>query len=254
MIYDVQKASMLKRFSAYLFDLILLAILAVGVAFVLSAALGYETTIDEREKLRDEYEQKYGVEFDITQDDYDKMTEDEKKVYTDAYGEFVKDPEVNTIDMLLINLSLLILSFATLVPYILLELVVPSLFKHGQTLGKKIFGIAVMRVDGVRISTFQLFVRTVLGKYTMETMLPILLILLYIFNFMPLVSIIALPILLIVQFICVVATKLHTPIHELLSATVSVDLASQLIFDSPEELMEYKKKLHAEAAEKALYK
>ena len=40
----------------------------------------------------------------------------------------------------------------------------------------------------------------------------------------------------------------YIPFRYLLAGTVTVDFASQMIFDSPEELLEYKKKLHAEAA------
>ena len=40
MIYDLQKASMWKRVSAWLFDTILLSIVAVGFAFLLSTILG----------------------------------------------------------------------------------------------------------------------------------------------------------------------------------------------------------------------
>jgi hypothetical protein len=39
----------------------------------------------------------------------------------------------------------------------------------------------------------------------------------------------------------------RTPLHDMLAGTVTVDFASQMIFDSPEELLEYKKKLHAES-------
>ena len=40
------------------------------------------------------------------------------------------------------------------------------------------------------------------------------------------------------------------PIHDKLAGTVTVDLASQMIFDSPEALLEYKKRLHAESTER----
>ena len=42
MIYDLQKASPLKRASAWLLDIILLVILACGIGMVLSAALNYD--------------------------------------------------------------------------------------------------------------------------------------------------------------------------------------------------------------------
>lgn len=253
MIYDIQKASMWKRFSAYLFDMILLIILAVGVAFLLSSALHYEEILNEREAIRVTYEEKYAVDFDISKEDYDKLTVDKQKFIDDAYAEFVTDPEINRIDIILANLVLIMVSFAALIPYLLLEFIVPLLFGNAQTVGKKVFGVGVMRVDGVKISPIQLFVRSILGKCTIETLLPIFLALMLMFNYMPLVGLIGFLALVIIQFFCVVATRLHTPMHELLSATVSVDLSSQLIFDTPEALLEYKKALHTKEAEKASY-
>lgn len=50
--------------------------------------------------------------------------------------------------------ALLICSYFTLVPYIL----------DGQTLGKKIFRIKVVMVDGSKITFASLFVREILGK------------------------------------------------------------------------------------------
>ena len=253
MVYDVQKASMWKRLSAYLFDIILLVIAAVGVAFLLSSALNYEAHLNEREKIRVGYETQYGVDFDISKEDYDKLSDDGKKAIDDAYALFVTDPEVNKIDLVLANLVLIIVTFAALIPYLLLEFFIPLLFRNGQTIGKKVFGVGVMRVDGVKISPLQLFIRTILGKCTIETLLPVFLALMLMFNYMPMVGMIGFLAIAIIQFFCIVATRYHTPMHELLSATVSVDLSSQLIFDTPEALMEYKKALHAKEAEKSAY-
>ena len=253
MIYDIQKASMWKRFSAYLLDVILLIVLAVGVAFLLSVMLGYDVKYQEREEIRADYEQKYDVDFDISKEDYNKLSEADRKAVDDAYAEFVTDKKVNQIDLLLANLVLIIISFSSLIPYLILEFIVPMLFRNGQTLGKKVFGVAVMRVDGVKISTLQLFIRAILGKCTVGTILPILLLLMWLFNFMPMVGMIGLFAIIIIQFFCVVATHLHTPIHELMSATVSVDMSSQLIFDSPEALLEYKQNLHEQEAQTAKY-
>ena len=51
----------------------------------------------------------------------------------------------------------------------------------------------------------------------------------------------------------VVTSKNNSAIHDQMAATVAVDLASQRIFDSPEALMEYKKRVHAEQAQKETY-
>lgn len=254
MIYDVQKASVWKRMSAFLFDVILLSIIAVGVAFLLSLVLNYDDHTVERMQMRADYEAQYGISFDISEEEYNVMTEAEKQNFDDAYRAFSTDPAVNQKDLLLINLSLIITAFGILAAYLVLEFFIPLKLGNGQTLGKKIFGIGVMRIDGVKLSTLQLFVRTILGKYTVETMIPVLLILIFMFNIMPLVSLVGMALLAVTQIIMLAINRYRTPIHDMIAATVTIDLASQLIFETPEELMEYKKKLHAEAAEKAEYR
>ena len=46
MIYDLQKAGMWKRISAFLFDNILLLVAIVGIAALLSTMLGYDKHSD----------------------------------------------------------------------------------------------------------------------------------------------------------------------------------------------------------------
>jgi uncharacterized RDD family membrane protein YckC len=245
---------MWKRISAYLFDIILLAVVTAGVAFILSAAFNYEGVLADRDAIADQYEKKYNVDFDISYEDYNKLSEEERLKFDEVYKEFTTDPAVSGKDLLLFNLTILIASFSLLIAYILLEAIVPLKLKNGQTIGKKIFGIAVMRVDGVRINTLQLFIRTVLGKYTVETMIPIFLIFMLFVNYMPLFCVVGLLLVALIQIVFVATTRLRFAIHDAISGTVCVDLASQLIFDTPEELLEYKKKVHAEAAEKADYR
>ena len=253
MSYDLQKASMLKRVSAYIFDFILLITLAVGVAALLSGMLGYDSRTAQRQELRAEYETRYGVTFDIAPEEYDALTDEQRTLYDQAYADFANDTEVNRLDVMIINLTLLILVFSLLVPFLLLECLVPLLFGHGRTLGKKIFNVGVMRVDGVRLSTFQLFVRTVLGKYTLETMIPLFLALLLVFNILPLACLTGLALLFLLQAAFLLTSPMRTPIHDMIAGTVTVDFASQLIFDSPAELLSYKEKLHAEMVQRATY-
>ena len=253
MICDIQKTNLWKRFSAYLFDFILLGIAAVGFAFLLSAVLGYSNLTDERETLQADFEARHDVSFEITQAEYDAMPEDEKAAFDALYREFVTDSEVGRIDSLLINLSLVITSIGILAAYLIMELLIPLLLGNGQTLGKKIFGIGVMRVDCVRTSAFQLVVRTVLGKYTLETMIPVLLILMFFFGLMPLACAAGLLLLLILQIGFLISTRLRTPIHDMIAGTVVVDIAAQMIFDSVEELTEYQKRIHEEEVKNAPY-
>ena len=234
-----------------MFDAILVITVAVGVAYLLSTVLKYDDTIARRDQLRKEYEVKHGVVFDMSAEDYEKLTEDEKQKINDAYAEFASDDEVNRLDVQIVNTTLIVTVFSILIPMIIFEFVIPLCFGHGRTLGKKIFGTGIMRVDGVKISTFQLFVRSILGKFTLETMIPVFLILLFLFDIMPLGCLVGLMVLGMLQVALILFTQLKTPIHDLIAGNTVVYYDSQIIFDSPEALIEYKEKVHAEAAEKA---
>ncbi len=249
-MYDLQKANIWKRISAALFDFILLVIVIVGFAYLLTSVLGYDSYTDRLEAFYDKYAQQYGVEFDINPTEYEALGEIEKTAYDNALEALSSDKDVNYTYTMIINLTLIIITFSILLAYLLLEFLVPILFKNGQTLGKKIFGVGVMREDGVKLSPLLLFARTVLGKYTVETMVPVLIVVMIFFGFMGIIGTVVIIGLLLVQICMIASTKAHTPIHDKLSHTVTVDMASQMIFESPEELLEYKKRIHAEQAEK----
>lgn len=248
MIFDVQRASMWKRISAYLFDFIILGIVVVGVAFIMSVITGYDGYGDRFDDIRVKYETEYGIEFEISQEAFNELSDEQKSNYDAAFEALSKDNEASYVYTMMVNLTLVITSISILFGYVILELIVPLIFKNGQTLGKKIFGIALMRTDGVRTTPFALFVRTILGKYTIETMVPVLIIVMIYFNVLGLTGTVILGLIALLQIIMVAATRSRSAIHDLLACTVVVDYSSQRIFDSSEELLEYKKKLHEERA------
>ena len=134
------------------------------------------------------------------------------------------------------------------------EFIVPLFIKNGQTVGKKIFGVAVMRTNGVKITPVQLFVRSILGKYTFEIMLPVFSVILVVFGGAGIFGIIMLAVIFIAQAISLIVTRrTRSALHDLLSDTVTVDLASQLIFDTEAELIKYKEEQHAKMVERSPY-
>ena len=147
----------------------------------------------------------------------------------------------------------MIASLSILLGYLILEFFVPIKFGNGQTIGKKIFGIGVMRTDSVKVTAPLLFIRTILGKFTIETMIPVLIILMIFFNTIGLVGTVILGLILLLQVILMIVTHTNSVLHDVLAKTVVIDLPSQMIFESEEELMEYKKKVHAEKAARQAY-
>lgn len=249
-MYDFQKANMWKRISAALFDFIMLLTVIVAMALLLSFLIGYDGYMERMEAKYDEYEAKYGLSFDISAEDYNALSPEKKAVYDEANAAFGQDKEAIYLQTALFNNALIIVIFSILFAYLLLEFVLPLLLKNGQTLGKKIFGIGVMRVDGVRVTPILMFARAILGKCTVETLVPVLIVIMILFGIMGFFGTVVIMGLALLQIILVAVTRARTPIHDLLSQTVTVDFASQLIFDTPEELLAYKKRIHAEEVEK----
>ncbi|MGN0998628.1 MAG: RDD family protein [Faecousia sp.] len=253
MIYDLQKAGVLKRASAYIFDMILLLVLATGLAFVLSALLGYDRYSEQLDACYAKYEEQYGITFEITQEEYDALTPAQKQNYDDATAALNRDETAVRAFNMMFSLMLVILTLSILAGYAILEILVPLLFGNGQTLGKKIFGIALMRTNGVKINTVCLFIRTVLGKFTIETMIPVLLCVMIFFSFIGILGPTIIFILLVAQAAVLIVTKTNSAIHDLLADTVVVDLSSQLMFNSELERLDYQKKVAAERAAKKPY-
>ena len=243
MTCDLQRANVWKRISAFLFDVILLAIACVLCAWGLSALLGfdaqYQTLMAHYQAAADAC----GLDMSIMTQTYSALTDAQRALVEQANA--ADETAVHAYGMV-IQLSILIVSFGVLSGYLLLEFLVPLLFKNGQTLGKKIFGVALMRNDGVRIGHVTLFVRTVLGKYAVETMIPIMAVMMLFFGNLNIVVLGIVLILSVAQFVLFLATRKHSLIHDLLADTVAVDMASQMIFNSTDELVAYKAKLQAE--------
>ncbi len=249
MLKDLQKANMWKRISAALFDFILFCIVVAGAALLLSSVLGYDRYAEQMEAITAEYETQYNVNFELSVEEYNAFTEEEKAHYDQAWQAFSGDERITHAYNMMLNLILLIIPFAILIAYLIMEFMIPLIFRNGQTLGKKIFGIAVMREDGVRVTPLLLFARTVLGKYTVETMLPLLCIILtFVLQAMGIAGIIILLGLVVLQVVLLFATPAHCLLHDKLAHTVAVDFASQRIFDSYEELVAYQKRIHEEDA------
>lgn len=242
---------MWKRIAAALLDFFVLIIVASAVFLAFLGIFGVEKHSDQFQARCDVFTQQYGTSFDMSGDDYLALDEAGKQAYNDAVDALAVDDEANYHFSMLLNLTLVAVTLGFIVAYALTEFALPLIFKNGQTLGKKAFGIAVMREDGVRVSAVQMFARSILGKCTIETLVPVFIIVMIFFELMGSVGVIVLLGIFVLQLVLLIVNKTRTPIHDLLAHTVTVDLRSQMIFDSPEELLKYKQESHAEKAEAA---
>ncbi len=266
MIYDLQKANFFKRVSAFLLDLILLMIVFTGFMYVFAQITNYDQYSGVLNEKKDEYRLVYDIEAieernKVTLEDFELMSEEERNKLPAADKEAMEkcieavltNEEVIYAYSMTVKLIPLMISLSFLFSYVILEFIIPLLFKNGQTVGKKIFAIAVMRVDGIRVTPPVLFVRSILGKYTIETMIPAIIIFMMFLGGGSIITIGVLFLILILQIVLLIFTKTNSMIHDTLSSTVVIDLHSQMIFDSVEAKKEYQLRIHDEEAKNAKY-
>ena len=253
MIFDLQKASILKRISAALLDLILLCILAVGLGSGVSSVIGYDRHYQVLSDTYAQYEAEYGVTFSISPEEYEALSPEEATAYDEAYAALVADEDAISAYNMVLSQSLVVVSLGILLAYLVLEFAVPLVLGNGQTVGKKVFSLALMRTDGVQLQPFALFVRTVLGKYTVETMIPVLIVMMIFWGTIGILGPAILFVLGVAQLVLVIANHHNALIHDLLACTVVVDFSSQMIFRTSEDLLAYKQRIHAEQAAKKKY-
>lgn len=253
MAHELQTAHIWKRAAAWLFDNILLGILAVGFGLLLSWLLGYDAYSRTLETAYDTYESQYGVTFEISQSEFDAMTEAERESYNAAYDALIADDEAMYAYNMMLSLTLVIISLGVLLAVVVWEFVIPLRLGNGQTLGKKIFGLCLVRSDGVKLNNMQLFARSILGKYAIEIMIPVLIVLMIFWGTMGVMGTAVLAALLFGQLGCLIFSRTHSAIHDFLAGTVVVDYASQTIFRTTEDLIAYQKRVAAERAARADY-
>ena len=250
---EIQRASIAKRISAGLLDVIAVSIIATLCAWLISLAADYDGWNKKLEDSYSRYESQYGVTFRITEEEYNNKSSSDKENYDNAYKALVEDSGAMKAYSMVTNLMILTVSLGLFIAVLIWEFIVPLFLKDGRTVGSLIFGIAVMRSNGVRISHISLFIRAILGKYAIETMISVYIIMMIFMNTIGIVGPLVICGILLMQLILIISTKNNQLIHCILSDTVVVDYGSQRIFDSQEDLLEHKKREARYRAERNPY-
>ena len=244
--YGINNASVLKRAMAFLVDLILLIVLATGLLYVSGKVFDYDGNYA---KLEEKYEY-YGIYTGTTTDgvkdacvieyNEDGSIKEDDPCYLN-WKAFNADEEAMYYRTKCDNLMLLMLSSSTFLAVIILEFILPLIFKNGRTLGSLLMHIGLIRSDGVKATPVQLFARAVIGRWGIETMIPLLSFAFAMVN--PsggLMGMIIIFVFLIIETICIGFTKNHTSIHDLIPGLVCVDNDSQFYANDIGELLRMK--------------
>ena len=253
MSVTLQKANFWKRISAFLFDFIVTVMLTFAFATAITAFCNYDKAAANLSGYYTKYEELYGIDFNISEEDYNNLSVEAKAVYEEANTALYKDEGFYDARINVCSLTLLIAGGGLLLATLLWYFVIPLLFGYGRTMGKKIFGLAVVHTNFVKVSKPVLFIRAVVGLFAIETMLPLSMLIMIEFSFMGIVGLITIGLLGLLQIGVMIYTNTNSSIHDLLTDTVVVDFASQHIFDTPDDYMKYTQEEHAKAVENAEY-
>lgn len=236
-------------------DTVALVFLILSLILVTNPIFKMDSHTKKLNEYRTQYAQEYGVDLDLANKNPSTLTEEEKAAYDANYEKYEAMNEAMAKDKTVqaVNADIIIAfaaSFAVSVFFatLILHFFVPLLFKNGRTLGKRVFGLAVIRTNGVKISTPILFIRSMVGLFAIETMFPLAILLMMLLGMLGLIGAIILVAFAILQIGCMIATQTNSSIHDLLTDSVVVDMASQTIYESNEDLIAAQK---AEAAERA---
>lgn len=250
---DLQKASFGKRIFAFLADLIVAGILISGLYLAFSAMLGVDKYTEKYNEILESYEKAYDVDYDTTEAQYDAMTDAEKEHYNEAVKAMNADEDANRAIKTAYAMTFAIFAGGIIISMLLLEFIVPLLMKDGRTLGKRLFGLGVMRKNFTRITPVQLFVRGVIGKGVFEIVLPILIILSVLAGKTGIFGVILLGVMVIAEITALVRSDSNSMLHDVLADTAVIDWASQRIFDSDKQRDEYERRQKEEIEQNKLY-
>ena len=247
MITDLQLAPYLKRLSAFLLDIIVILIISTGGALLMSYIVNFDARVDEYNSYVTYYEETYDVKFGLSEEELKALTEEEKAKYDEVEELIQKDKGFIKAYQLVNNLIYIMVVFCVLIGVLIPEFVIPLFLKNGQTIGKKAFGLVVIKPNGVRATNVQLLIRALLGKYTIEIMIPVLSVVTFLFAIAGNLGMIWLlfgALIILLNIILVMFTKNHTMVHDVFSYTVVCSKDTQMIFDSEEALLKYKEEKH----------
>lgn len=231
---DIPKASLWRRIAAWLLDLIFVAALAIGFGLALYTILGYDNYNQTLEVAYNQYEAQYGTVFDITTAEYEALTAEEKETYDAAYNALLSDEDAMHAYEMLVSLSLVITACGILLALLIWELFIP-LFLGNRTLGKKLLGLCVIRKNGAPLTPLQLFARTLLGKFVIESLIPVYILLMLFWGSASPVGAAILLGLPILQFLLLRFSSTGCAIHDLVSGAIVADKAALTFLNLTED-------------------
>ena len=247
---EFYKAKPIKRLAAYVIDLILLLAITVGVVVGMFSTMGYAAYEEQFDMYCQKYGQQFGVDLSASRADQAELPEAELEKYSAAWEALNADEQAMDAVKQKLRIELLAATVGFFVAYVILEVMIPLIFKNGQTVGKKLMGLCVMHKYHVRVGVMQIIYRTILGKYFIETIIPVIMLILSDYGVLGTTASLVLAIIAMTQGFIVLMSQANCGIHDKLFHTVVADFNEQHIFDTLDERITFEEAYEKEMAER----
>ena len=237
--YSLNLAPMGKRLAAWLLDFILTITLAVGFMLLASVLVNYDKQV---EKLNEYYDihNVYRTDEKGNKTFCEANPNDEYDSCNVAWAKFAEDEEAVAQYNRVNEYSIGILSSGLVLSIMSMYFVVPLCLKHGRTIGKKVMGISLISNEEIKVNHRQMFIRALMGNFLVLSMIPVLLFFTamisgggFFYSFIALGIEFA-------NIVAVLVSKKKQNFADMIAKTIAVDSASQIIFDTKEELSKFK--------------
>ena len=85
MAFNLQKANFWKRISAFMFDIVLTLVIALAIMIGMHAILKVDAKIEKLNNSRAEFAEKIDLDLDLSNEEYEKLPEAEKKAREEKF-------------------------------------------------------------------------------------------------------------------------------------------------------------------------
>ena len=233
-----------KRIAAWIVDIILIIVVATGIALFTSLVYGYDNYNDKCYEKNIEY----GI---YVEDPYGKIEFNDKKyiIYTDTPGatetEYLARIEERNNDVEFREAyskmsvgQVLIVTSGIVGSVLIFECIIPLCLKHGRTIGMKFFDIGYVTDEGIDVDFKTVFIRFLFGKLIVGGLIPYsgLMLALFIPTYYTLVGLVALFGVPILNLLLLCITPEKRGIHDFIAKCIPVDNTCQIYFKTTEEL------------------
>lgn len=261
-IYVPKRPPMVKRFAALVIDVILVIVLATGIAFLVSKIYDYDKYYNAVYQTQIDY----GVyvpsdegTISYNGQTYIICTEDKSITSEEANNRIKAMTSDQTFkdNYFKMNLGpIVITSSALLISLLIYEYIVPIFLKHGRSLGKYLFGIGYVNEDDLDISMKNLTIKFLFGKLVVNVVIPYTGVLLIIYQtglvIIGCVFVLGIP---IINLLMLFLSKDQRLLSDYIGKMKPVDNNCQVYFKTIEELNAAKCKdaVKEEKAKKIIY-